>query len=74
MAEELTAAERQALEWVRDQDERAATLDPELVAVLSRKGLIFDFRFGTPGLVGTRSVHYAPTAQGRTALEPQRPG
>jgi hypothetical protein len=36
VAEELTAAERRALEWVRDQDERAAGLDPALVAVLSR--------------------------------------
>jgi hypothetical protein len=70
----LTAAERRALEWVRDQDERVAGPDPALVAALIRKEWIFDFRFRTPGGVGARSVLCALTPQGRAVLEAQPPG
>jgi len=70
MAEELTDAERRALRWIRDGDDRAPRLAPALVAALARKGLARDVR--VPCGAGERAVLAALTERGRAVLEEQR--
>jgi hypothetical protein len=61
MTEPLTDAERRALEWLRDGDVRAASLDDALRASLERRYLLI--RMTPPG-----GVLYAISPRGLRAL------
>jgi hypothetical protein len=62
----LTDADRRALEWVRDGDERCARVDHAAADALVRRGLVMPVR---PGLVGLPGLtNYVLTARGRAAL------
>jgi len=71
MAEELSDADRRALELLRDQDERFAQTEPSVRAALVTRWLASV----AVGRVGSGvSLNYTITDRGRTVLEAQRPG
>ena len=65
---QLHAAERQALEWLRDHDQRFARVERTTIVALIRRGLVLE-TFPPVG-IGAPPVLHGLTSRGREALDP----